>query len=168
MLKYNLIQNYKGVQFEILKEDPNIYFRYQNVQLNYPNYLKIIPFLGLDNLDLNNKNILVTGLGLGVIPQWIIENNSTSTVDVIEMDQELITSISDMGHLSPSINIISGDANTFIPTSNYDLIIFDHFAMEDENTLPSLNTLQNHYNNYINIGGIIKCPEMISYSYIKE
>lgn len=72
------------------------------------------------------KSVLILGLGLGLIPQYIADNMLECTViDVIDNNQELIDWTLESTHLKPKINIFLGECHTYEPTRQYDLIIAD-------------------------------------------
>lgn len=70
------------------------------------------------------SNVLIAGLGLGVLPQWFAVEKG-SNVTVIENNSELISTIEGFGYLHENINIIEADIFTYEPTSFYDLAVMD-------------------------------------------
>ena len=76
---------------------------------------------------INFDSILISGLGLGIVPY--ICQNTTSIVDVVEIDSEIIDFVSGIGHLNSKVNIINSDINHFTPIRTYDVIVFDHISI---------------------------------------
>jgi hypothetical protein len=74
--------------------------------------------------DFNFNSILISGLGIGIVP--LICQNTTNIIDVVEVDEEIIDFVSGFNHLQSNVNIINGDINYFTPTKQYDIILFDH------------------------------------------
>jgi hypothetical protein len=109
---------------------------------------------------LNNSfdSILMIGLGLGIVPQYIAENIPLcTTIDCVENNVELIDWITQVEYLDDKINIIEGDCFSYIPTRQYDLILLDIWwdanlasAKKDE--------LISKYSQYLNVEGNIYIP----------
>tara|TARA_R110000772_G_scaffold486_1_gene1777 strand:+ start:82 stop:576 length:495 start_codon:yes stop_codon:yes gene_type:complete len=106
----------------------------------------------------NFKSILVIGLGLGIIPQYIAKNIPLcTTIDSIDNNTELIDWVTQIGYLDNKINVIVGDCFTYIPTKQYDLILIDiwwdaNLASERKDELIT------KYSIHINPGGHIYIP----------
>ena len=126
----NLIRNnileYSGSSFSIVI-DPDL----DTTLMLYSNGNKLID--NDDYIDVFHKSIksltynsvLIGGLGLGIVPYWISQNTSCSTIDVLENNNEIVTWTSSSNHLPSNINIIEANALTYTPSQNYDLIIMD-------------------------------------------
>ena len=77
-------------------------------------------------LNLNFNSILVVGLGLGIIPQYIAENAlNCKEIDVLDNNNELIDWVTQTNYLNSKINIIEGDCFTYVPPKKHDLILID-------------------------------------------
>jgi len=100
-------------------------------------------------------NILVIGLGLGVLPQYIKENKSPTVIDVLDDNSDLISYVN---FLDSNINIIEGDAYTYTPNKKYDIIIVDLYWNESEVTAEMKTNLINNYSSHLESGGIIVLP----------
>ena len=104
--------------------------------------------------DINFDSILISGLGIGIVP--LICQKTTNIIDVVEVDEEIIDFVSGLNHLQSNVNIINGDINYFTPTRQYDVIIFDHWgvsALESEK-----ENLTSIYQEYLNPNGILTFP----------
>ena len=100
-----------------------VYLQFANGDLlddsqGYIDFFRRLPNLSFDS-------ILIGGLGLGALPQYLATQTSCSVIDVIEKDSVLSDSLSGMNVLDPKINILQGDIFNFTPTTTYDLIVFD-------------------------------------------
>ena len=104
-------------------------------------------------LDIEFNSILIGGLGLGVMP-YVCQN--FATVDVIEINQDIINIANQLNHLNNNVNIIQGDFTTFTPTTTYDIIVTDIWyegLTEQQNT-----QIIDHYLPYVNEGGFLYIP----------
>ncbi len=107
--------------------------------------------------DLNFSSILFGGLGLGVLP--FLCQDSTTTIDIIENDQEIINLTTGIGHLNSNVNIVNDDIFNFTPTKTYDVILIDIWSVADMTLInPQVTTLTEKYSNYLNENGILYFP----------
>lgn len=106
----------------------------------------------LMNIDFNS--ILITGLGLGIIP--FICQNKTEIVDVLEVDLEIIELVKKIGHLKENVKIYNEDIKKFSTDKKYDVILFDHwmsFAPQSE-----MFDLEKKFSDNLNNNGIFTFP----------
>lgn len=172
MVNEELISEYTGTSFSVAKVDgvSTLTFTEGNAIENKEHYGKAFMGQGVDsdsetptsrehfrlfeNIP-NYTNVLVLGLGLGTLPQYIKDNKDfVQVIDVVDNNQELIDYVN---YLSSSINIIKADAYTYVPNKKYDLIIADlfwHFEITGQN----ITDLENHYMDHINYNGRIYFP----------
>lgn len=102
----------------------------------------------------NFDSIFISGLGIGIVP--LICQNTTSIIDVVEVDKQIIDFVSGLNHLQSNVNIINGDINYFTPIRQYDVILFDHWdrgASEKEK-----DNLTATFREYLNPDGILTFP----------
>ena len=99
--------------------------------------------------------ILIIGLGMGLLPNYAKHIKNCSVIDVIEQNSELIEYVD---YLDSSINIIEADAYSYTPTTKYDLILFDMWWKESDLTEDMLNNLSDAYVGSLNDGGKIIFP----------
>jgi|TARA_R100000479_G_C6384432_1_gene202426 hypothetical protein len=103
----------------------------------------------------NWGDILVLGLGMGILPQYIKENKNPTSIDVIDNNQELIDHVD---WIDNSINVIKADAYTYSTNKKYDIIIDDLYWDESEVTQQDKQDLVDNYRNNLNVNGrIIMC-----------
>ena len=102
---------------------------------------------------LSYDKVLVGGLGLGLIPEYLKTVDNCSVVDVVESNNELITWTNSEGFLDDGINIIEGDALNHTPDKKYDLIIIDLWWKESDITEEIKNTLKTKYLSHLNTDG---------------
>lgn len=127
------IVNASGEYWKIVKHETNVSFSCSRESGNEGHYYddNYAPYMSSLLTSNSYPRALVSGLGLGVIPQWLC-NNKSSLVDVIEIDNELITAINSMNYLHENINIINADINSYQTPVSYDLIYFDHWFFPDD------------------------------------
>lgn len=82
---------------------------------------------------ISGESILIIGLGFGLMPYYI--KNNFNTIDVLEIDSDLISIISSQNLLSENTNLICGDALTynFSDEKKWDYIIVDVFFEKPDN-----------------------------------
>ena len=115
----------------------------------------------------NPKNVLVLGLGGGIIPSYIHENYSGVTVDVIDNVHEL----KDIAHkyfelpVSDRLNVIIQNAKDYVLTTDkkYDIIIEDLYKDDGK---PSFikdngNKFDNDLKNILNDRGAVVINYMV-------
>jgi len=128
------ITNFNGELFEIKKEENRIIFISKiNVadcrgEYDDSNYINFMSSLLTEDQYID---VLVSGLGIGVIPQWLATEKN-SNVDVIELNQELIDAVTNMSYLDQKINIIQSDIYQYNTDKKYDLIYLDHWFFPDK------------------------------------
>ena len=127
----------------------------------YPEYL-LGRCSGCDNdknntlksiFDFSYNSVLVGGLGLGLIPQYL--HTQGKSVDVVEIDSELIDYVD---FIDSSINVIEGDIYTYNTSNKYDLIIVDLWWDESEITDEMKSNILSNWSDNINPGGKIILP----------
>ena len=160
ILNKDLITNFTTSSFSIYKEteDVSISFTTDNKHIIHDNELYITK--GCPKLSsLSYDSVLIGGLGMGVIPEWIAQNTSCSVIDVVDNNSELTHWVSSSGHLDSTINIIDGDIYTYTPTRSYDLILIDiWFGGESDIIDNTYTTLETRYSGSINSGGHYYLP----------
>ncbi|MHC4782677.1 MAG: hypothetical protein ACYTE0_06430 [Planctomycetota bacterium] len=183
MIQENLITEYSGTSFSVTKVNgvSRLTFSSGDIIDNISAYGEIFmgdgPQVDPDNFyylgSIQHKrifegipdypNVLVLGLGLGLLPQYIKENKSfVQVIDVIDNNQELIDYVD---FIDNSINVINADAYTYTPDKMYDLIIADLW-WDNQITVEQRDSLNEHYEPHINNNGRIYYPIMPN-SYIK-
>ena len=103
----------------------------------------------------NTSTVLVMGLYLGVLPQYIMDNKSPYVLDVIDSDQELIDTVT---WLDSNINVIKSHPYAYEPDKKYDIIICDLWCDPQYITESHETTLWNTYKDHLNANGKIVIP----------
>ena len=154
-LNYDTINvNYESGEDKLVMTFPGYYNKWVDDLENYAtNYGNVV----LGSYD----SVLIAGLGLGVMPYYIQENKECSIIDVVEINEDVIEAVNQLGHLSSSVNLIEDDILTYIPTRNYDLIILDIwwdgiYCQDDRDAQSPLMVTK--YLEYLNEGGKVSTP----------
>ena len=166
MIDESLIQEHTGTSFSIEKIDGVSVMTFaDNSNHKIDNNIRTALVFAGDCTDCgayynmyngaNWGDILVLGLGMGILPQYIKENKNPTSIDVIDNNQELIDHVD---WIDNSINVIKADAYTYSTSKKYDIIIDDLYWEESEVTQQDKQDLVDNYRNNLNVNGrIIMC-----------
>ena len=165
----NNLPDYTSPKLEINKDEHgHTVMTYKDTGYSLGNYAKYSKtFLGdCDNCgwfknnfnDFNYNSVLVVGLGMGLLPLSLYEEKNCSTVDVLEISQEVIDYANSHGQLNENINLIQGDVYSYTTTESYDLIIIDTIWLPDEMTEDQWQSLVTKFTNNVNPNGAIYAP----------
>lgn len=94
-------------------------------------------------------SILVTGLGLGVVVNMLCQKSSVTSVDVIEINEDIIQSVGNhyIQKYSVKVSILKGDAWTFVPSRSYDYAWHDFWT--DQFPVQDISAIKDRYAPYI-------------------
>lgn len=112
----------------------------------YPNHC--MGYYYFSEYDLAYGHVLMTGLGMNLLPNWIATKPEVSKITVIENNVHLIDYIKEYGHIDNKIEIIHLDANHY--SGSCDVYFCDHNFGEsysyDEKSIGFINNLLNSIN----------------------
>lgn len=77
--------------------------------------------------DLAYGDVLLSGLGFGILPLWIASKPEVKSVTVVEFSQDIINIFLKSNTLPDNINIICSDIKLYKTQNKYDCIILDHY-----------------------------------------
>lgn len=100
-------------------------------------------------------DILYLGLHLGVTPDYIWNNKSVTSIDVIEGNSDLVDHVT---WINSNVNVIKHSPWNYTPSKTYDIIICDLWAEPDDITQDNKTNLLNNYNSHLKTGGKIIIP----------
>jgi hypothetical protein len=80
--------------------------------------------------DLAYGDVLLTGLGFGILALWLCNKPSVNSVTVIENSPEVIEIFKKTNGLPDNLKIINDDARTFATDKKYDGIFLDHYELQ--------------------------------------
>jgi len=113
-------------------------------------------------LDEFNGEVLISGMGLGVLILPLINDDTVTKIDIVEKDLDIINYVYTNRiknlDISNKINVINDDIFTFTTTNNYDYILLNHWVKPDDNTLTEVSSLQSKFSNNLKENGTIGTP----------
>lgn len=107
-------------------------------------------------IEIDYNSVLFVGLGLGIFPY--LSQDTTQDIDVVEINQDIISMNNNMSHLKNNVNIINADIYTYATTKTYDLIVFDIWNEKGVNFLQQTQQLSTLFSSNLNVGGEIHFP----------
>lgn len=113
-------------------------------------------------LDEFNGEVLISGMGLGVLILPLINDDTVTKIDIVEKDLDIINYVYTNRiknlDISNKINVINDDIFTFTTTNNYDYILLNHWVKPDDITLTEVSSLQSKFTNNLKENGTIGTP----------
>lgn len=110
--------------------------------------------------NLNNRNfssILFGGLGLGILPY--LSQDLSDVIDVVEIDNEIINLVNNIGHLDSKVNIIQGDIFNYETVEKYDVILIDIWNKQEYSLIQTQTSfLTQKFSTNLNENGMIYHP----------
>lgn len=80
--------------------------------------------------DLAYGDVLVTGLGFGIIAKALANKQIVSSVTVLELNRDVIDAYIANNILEPNVKIIQADASTYVTDKKYDCLLPDHYELQ--------------------------------------
>lgn len=80
--------------------------------------------------DLAYGDVLITGLGFGIITTAIAEKEEVTSVTVLELSEDVIRAFTTNNQVSDKVKIIQADATTFTSDTKYDCLLLDHYELQ--------------------------------------
>ncbi len=84
------------------------------------------------SFDLAYGDVLITGLGFGVLALWVANKPEVASVTVIENSQDVIDLFLASNQLPEKVKIILADADNYKTDKHYDSLLIDHFKDGDK------------------------------------
>ena len=81
--------------------------------------------------DLAFGNVLVSGLGFGILLLWLCENPNVDSVTVIEISKDVIKLFKESNVVPEKLTIINNDMITYNTNKKYNAILLDHYEKQD-------------------------------------
>ncbi len=99
-------------------------------------------------------NVLIAGLGIGMLLTKIVPKPEVSKVVVIELEQSVIDLVETplrayLGEYSNKLEIIHGDIFTYKPIEKFNTIFFDIWGDYSGDTYPETKTLHRKYARFL-------------------
>lgn len=110
------------------------------------------------NLDIKqcaNGDVLIAGLGIGLILTVIAKESNVKSITVIELEQDVINLVEQplrdyLGDDSNKLNIIKANINDWKPTKKYDTIYFDIWRNISVDNWNEMKSLHKKFKNVLN------------------
>jgi hypothetical protein len=80
------------------------------------------------SFDLAYGDVLITGLGFGILALWVANKPEVTSVTVIENSQDVIDLFLANNKLPDKLHIICGDADNYTTDKHFDCLLLDHFS----------------------------------------
>lgn len=113
-------------------------------------------------LDEFNGEVLISGMGLGILILPLLNDDTVTKIDIVEKDLDIInyvyTNRIENLDISNKINVINDDIFTFTTTNNYDYILLNHWVKPDDITLTEVSSLQSKFTSNLKENGTIRTP----------
>lgn len=113
-------------------------------------------------LDKARGDVFIGGLGIGLVPMAIMNNPEVKSILIVEVHQEVIDLIKPQVQFNEKVEIVLGNAHTYVPEKNFDVFILDDWTAPDEGLIPDGATAEDMHlkfhdrmSNYLNLGGVI-------------
>jgi len=102
-----------------------LYGDVQFMQLNTKSNVEIKELYS--SYDLAYGDVLVTGLGFGLLASWLVDKPEVKSITIIEQSQDVIDLFFENNSLPDDVKIIVADANTYTTNVHYDCLLLDHY-----------------------------------------
>jgi len=114
--------------FKVIKEGNTFYLLKNSAQLMQLNTKTLREYKEqYACYDLAYGDVLITGLGFGMLANWLASKPEVTSVRVIEFYQEVIDLYTGSNKISDKIIIELGDAKNYMSNDKFDCIFLDHF-----------------------------------------
>ena len=112
----------------------------------------------LDVVENSTGDILIGGLGIGMVVCGIVTKPEVNSITIIEKSPDVITLVKEpllkyLGDLSHKVTIIQSDIFEYKPTQKYNTIYFDIWNNISGDEYPETKTLHKQYRKYLIKGG---------------
>jgi hypothetical protein len=81
--------------------------------------------------DVAYGNILVTGLGFGILTKALSEKPEVTSITVLEIEKDVIEAFLANNTLNSKVKIINSDALTYTSNEKYDCLLPDHYELQN-------------------------------------
>jgi hypothetical protein len=81
--------------------------------------------------DLAYGDVLLTGLGFGILALWLCNKPEVKSVTVVEKFSEVIEIFKKINDIPDNLTIINDDASMFATDKKYDVLLLDHYETQN-------------------------------------
>ncbi|MCK9544357.1 MAG: hypothetical protein M0R03_20245 [Novosphingobium sp.] len=112
-------------------------------------------FSNLEFLWKAKGDILIGGLGLGIMPLILSKMEGVKSVTIIEKEQDVIDLVWKQLRCSRHIDLVRGDVFTYDTDRKFDVVYMDIWADLNQDTDSEAIVLEEKYKNYLSQNGFI-------------
>lgn len=126
--------------------------RYARLRINGTVMMSETPMEHRTNIDFvihAHGDVLIGGLGLGMIVMAIQDKPDVFSITVIEKSKDVIAAVRPQLPLNSKVQVIEGDVFTFKPERKYDCIYMDIWYSPDADAYGEMKTLKRRYGHYM-------------------
>jgi len=140
-------------------EDNNLWMEYDN--LGFYSIKQLYSFY-----DIANGDVLLSGLGFGIIPVWLLNKKEVKSITVVEKNKNIIDLFKESNNIE-NINIINDDIRNYKTTKKYNFVGLDHYELESQEYIieDSINILKNIQHDSFWIWSLEKIYLKMSYDF---
>jgi len=77
--------------------------------------------------DLAYGDVLVSGLGFGILALWLCSKPEVNSVTVIEISEDIIRLFKNSNYIPDKLNVINYDMINYNTDKKYDVLLLDHY-----------------------------------------
>ena len=81
--------------------------------------------------DLAYGDVLISGLGFGILALWLCTKTNVSSVTVIEISEDVIKLFKNSNSIPDKLNIINSDMTKYNTDKEYDSLFLDHYELQN-------------------------------------
>lgn len=81
--------------------------------------------------DLAYGDVLVSGLGFGILALWLCTKPNVNSVTVIELSEDIIKLFKDSNSVPDKLKIVNQDIRKYNTDKEYDTLLLDHYELQD-------------------------------------
>jgi hypothetical protein len=130
----NIVAGVYGEVEIVFDTEEQAYFLYHNG----------IPWMGTDKefmhpkdtlysqYDLAYGDVLLTGLGFGILAVALAQKDTVSSVTVLELNSDVIKAFLNSNPENDKIKIVLGNATNYVTDSTYDCLFPDHYEFQSD------------------------------------
>jgi hypothetical protein len=83
--------------------------------------------------DLGYGDILISGLGFGILALWLAKKPEVKSIKILEISQDIVDIFLENNTLPDNVTIEIADAEKYTTEDHYDCILLDHYEWCSEN-----------------------------------
>jgi hypothetical protein len=79
------------------------------------------------SFDMAHGDVLISGLGFGIVAMWIASKPTVKSVTVLEVSLDVISIFKENNTLPDKMTIVNCDASNYSTDKHYDCLLLDHY-----------------------------------------